>query len=100
MAEKPPIRADADAVRGVGSLGEPEGVVGALREELRPIVERLERIENTQAEHGERLEHIEMTQAEHGDKLNAIDGRLSDVARAVRDLGGDVADDPPEEAAG
>ena len=46
-----------------------------------------------QAEHGARLQRIE-------DKVDAVDTRVSDVARAVRELGGDVADDPPTEATG
>ncbi|MDE0158880.1 MAG: hypothetical protein OXN24_02285 [Candidatus Dadabacteria bacterium] len=33
-------------------------------------------------------------------KVDALDDRVSEVARAVRELGGDVADEPPTEATG
>ena len=44
-------------------------------------------------DHGERLERIEA-------KVDAVDDRVSDVARAVRELGGHVVDEPPVEATG
>ena len=67
----------------------------------------LRRLEAGQAEMRADLVRIEGKVDALDDKVDALDGkvdalddRVSDVARAVRELGGDVADDPPEEAAG
>ena len=49
----------------------------------------LQSIADTQREHGARLERIE-------DKVDALDDRVSEVTRAVRELGGDVIDHPSE----
>ena len=49
----------------------------------------LQSIADTQSEHGEILR-------EHGEKLDALSDQLQDVARAVRELGGDVIDHPSE----
>ena len=49
--------------------------------------ELLLELRDTQRDHGERLQRIER-------KVDAVDNRVSDLARAVREIGGDVADEP------
>ena len=49
-------------------------------------------LRETLRDHGERLERIEA-------KVDAVDDRVSDVAQAVRELGGHL-DEPPAEATG
>ena len=86
MDEQEPVKGEGDAIRAVGTLGEAEGLVGflheelrplladILREELKPIIERLDRIEATQTEHGQKL-------AKLNEKIDAVDNRLSDLRR-------------------
>lgn len=60
------------------------------RDEL--LLDLRDRLVRIEGDHGARLRRIEA-------KVDAVDARVSDVARAVRELGGDV-DDPPAEATG
>ena len=60
------------------------------------LLERLERgqadLRDTLRDHGERLNRIEA-------KVDAVDDRVSDLARALRELGGHVGE-PQAEATG
>ena len=51
----------------------------------------------TEQERDSVLIELRDTQRDHGEKLDALSDQLQDVARAVREIGGDVADEPDDE---
>ena len=59
----------------------------------RRVLADLAAVRAVQDDLGDRLERIE-------GKVDAVSDQLQDVAQAVRELGGDVPDEPPEEATG
>ena len=72
---------------------------GERDELLRGIASDMAEVKATLSEHGTKLDSLTETVDVIRGTVNAMSNQIQDVARAVRELGGDV-DVPPEEATG
>ncbi|MBN3871949.1 hypothetical protein [Nostoc sp. JL33] len=69
----------------VNSLKAQIGVVGTTQYAVVQILDRLERVENTQARHSNQLERVENTQARHSNQLDNLQGNVAEILRILRD---------------